>query len=52
MLTDAGQMPDTGVIGILIAHLGALGSGELKSQQTTTKEILHVASKLDVDLSN
>ena len=30
--TDAGrQTPDAGVTGILIAHLGAFGSGELKS---------------------
>ena len=26
-----GRMPDAGVTGILIAHLGAFGSGELKS---------------------
>ena len=30
--TDDGQTDD-GVIGILIAHLGAFGSGELKSIQ-------------------
>ena len=29
MLPDAGQTRDAGVTGILIAHLGALGSGEL-----------------------
>ena len=29
MLTD-GRTTDTGVTGILIAHLGAFGSGELK----------------------
>ena len=29
MLTD-GRTTDAGVIGILIAHLGAFGSGELK----------------------
>ena len=28
--TDDGWTPDAGVIGILIAHLGAFGSGELK----------------------
>ena len=28
--TDDGGMPDAGVTGILIAHLGAFGSGELK----------------------
>ena len=31
MLTD-GQTTDAGVTGILIAHLGAFGSGELKSR--------------------
>ena len=29
MLTDDGRTTDAGVIGILIAHLGAFGSGEL-----------------------
>ena len=29
-----GRTPDAGVIGIQIAHLGAFGSGELKSKQT------------------
>ena len=28
--TDDGRTTDTGVTGILIAHLGAFGSGELK----------------------
>ena len=28
-----GQTPDAGVTGILIAHLEAFGSGELKSKQ-------------------
>ena len=28
--TDDGRTTDAGVIGILIAHLGAFGSGELK----------------------
>ena len=36
MLTDDGQTDDggtdAGVTGILIAHLGAFGSGELKKQ--------------------
>ena len=31
MLTDDGRTTDAGVIGILIAHLGAFGSGELKT---------------------
>ena len=30
MLTDDGRTTDAGVIGILIAHLGAFGSGEQK----------------------
>ena len=29
---DAGRTPDAGVTGILIAHLGAFSSGELKSR--------------------
>ena len=29
MLTDDGRTTDAGVTGILIAHLGAFGSGEL-----------------------
>ena len=33
--TDDGRMTDAGVTGILIAHLGAFGSGELKREQTT-----------------
>ena len=34
MLTD-GRTTDARVTGILIAHLGAFGSGELKNQQKT-----------------
>ena len=30
---DDGRTPDAGVIGILIAHLGAFGSGELINKQ-------------------
>ena len=30
MLTDGRRTTDAGVTGILIAHLGAFGSGELK----------------------
>ena len=30
--TDDGRTTDAGVTGILIAHLGAFGSGELKTQ--------------------
>ena len=38
MLTDGrtdGRTTDAGVTGILIAHLGAFGSGELKIKITT-----------------
>ena len=31
--TDDGRTTDAGVTGILIAHLGAFGSGELKREQ-------------------
>ena len=31
--TDDGRTTDAGVIGILIAHLGAFGSGELKKRR-------------------
>ena len=30
--TDDGRTTDAGVTGILIAHLGAFGSGELKTE--------------------
>ena len=33
--TDDGQTTDAGVTGILIAHLGAFGSGELKIEKIT-----------------
>ena len=33
MLTDDGRTMDARVIGILLAHLGAFGSGELKMNQ-------------------
>ena len=32
--TDDGRTTDAGVTGILIAHLGAFGSGELKIDNT------------------
>ena len=32
MLTDGRRTTDAGVTGILIAHLGAFGSGELKKR--------------------
>ena len=35
--TDGRWTTDARVTGILIAHLGAFGSGELKNQQTTKK---------------
>ena len=31
--TDDGQRTDDGVTGVLIAHLGAFGSGELKIRE-------------------
>ena len=34
--TDDGRTTDAGVTGILIAHLGAFGSGELKIQRAIT----------------
>ena len=34
---DAGRTPDAGVTGILIAHLGAFGSGELISKQCSPR---------------
>ena len=36
MLTDGRRTTDAGVTGILIAHLGAFGSGELKTQRGLT----------------
>ena len=41
--TDDGRTTDAGVTGILIAHLGAFGSGELKTCQmfATFSESLH-----------
>ena len=38
-----GRTPDAGVIGILIAHLGAFGSGELKKNSTQNTETLYSA---------
>ena len=45
--TDDGRTTDARVTGILIAHLGAFGSGELKSQsqlQYTTNFIIWASS--------
>ena len=36
--TDDGRTTDAGVTGILIAHLGAFGSGELKNKPCTSLE--------------
>ena len=33
--TDDGRTTDAGVTGIIIAHLGAFGSGELKTDRAT-----------------
>ena len=42
--TDDGRTTDAGVTGILIAHLGAFGSGELKSAKSNSSKsyALHV----------
>ena len=39
MLTDDGRTTDAGVTGILIAHLGAFGSGELKNMGLDKRKI-------------
>ena len=45
--TDDGRTTDAGVTGILIAHLGAFGSGELKKSQINySVAILQTISKL------
>ena len=48
MLTDGrttdGRTTDAGVIGILIAHLGAFGSGELTKILITTGSLMKVKS--------
>ena len=45
-----GRTTDDGVTGILIAHLGAFGSGELKSQDGSTVYINFVlANNVDPD---
>ena len=41
--TDDGRTTDAGVTGILIAHLGAFGSGELKKAE---KKALKMTSQL------
>ena len=42
--TDDGRTTDAGVTGILIAHLGAFGSGELKKNKHTGAVIICKAS--------
>ena len=49
MLTD-GRTTDAGVIGILIAHLGAFGSGELKSTFQKFSHLNALGSKFDLDV--
>ena len=44
--TDDGRTTDAGVTGILIAHLGAFGSGELKSIQTRMDPYICKVDKL------
>ena len=39
------RMTDAGVIGILIAHLGALGSGELKKRIETLNAVQSIIYK-------
>ena len=41
--TDDGRTTDAGVTGILIAHLRAFGSGELKTEKTFESCPLHIA---------
>ena len=40
--TTDGRTTDAGVTGILIAHLGAFGSGELKNYETCTNQEVHI----------
>ena len=44
-----GRTTDAGVTGILIAHLGAFGSGELKNRR---KVIIFIKVKVGLKLSN
>ena len=41
---DGRRTTDAGVTGILIAHLGAFGSGELKSRLTSIKKRSNAAT--------
>ena len=43
--TTDGRTTDDGVTGILIAHLGAFGSGELKSRQNLTQHAKFLLSQ-------
>ena len=42
--TNDGRTMDAGVTGILIAHLGAFGSGELKSSKICNCRLLQIIS--------
>ena len=48
MLTEDGRTTNAGVTGILLAHLGAFGSGELKSQNSS----LSVTTSQLIDFKN
>ena len=42
---DDGRTTDAGVTGILIAHLGAFGSGELKTQKKKQQQKNNISKK-------
>ena len=52
MFENVDGRTDAGVTGILIAHLGAFGSGELKSQQTTESEKLPSMQRVHFSLDH
>ena len=43
--TDDGRTTDAGVIGILIAHLGAFGSGELKKIESENQYLTSIKGR-------
>ena len=45
-----GRTTDAGVIGILIAHLGAFGSGELKMKFKKKYHLNALGSKFDLEV--
>ena len=49
MLTDGRRTTDAGVTGILIAHLGASGSGELKILYFCLKIFFTLTNSVDPD---